>query len=70
MTEFFKHGRMTLSLSGLRSVYEVEKNPCGGAPRSNKGVVAYEDGTVIETTLEFARALVAQITTNSSEPKQ
>jgi hypothetical protein len=55
--EFFKHGSLTISLNGIRSVIEVRQNPAGGRPRADAGGVVYEDGATIDVSLDFAVAL-------------
>jgi len=66
---FFKHGKKTVSLNGLRCIEEIHRNPGGGQPFHDGGVLHYEDGTKILTTLEFAENLAVFVTTPADQSK-
>lgn len=57
MADYFTHERDTVCKDGIRSVKLVVPRSGGGAPYHEKGIVTYEDGTVLEMSLEFAKAL-------------
>jgi hypothetical protein len=64
---FFKHGDKTVTLKGLRCIQEIHSNPAGGQPYRDAGVITYDDGYKIETSLEFAQELAAFVTTAADD---
>ncbi len=64
---FFQHGDKTVTLTGLRCIQEIHSNPAGGAPYRDGGVITYDDGRTIETSLEFAQKLAAFVTTAAND---
>ena len=62
---FFKHGDLLTSLDGLRSVKVVRSNPAGGMPRSDGGIVTYEDGQRLDVSKDFAEALTGALKTKT-----
>lgn len=61
MAQFFKQGRLTVNLDGLRCIEEIHSNPCGGPPYSDGGVLHYDNGEKINVGLDFAVALAASL---------
>ena len=54
---YFKHGDLMVNTDGLRVIVETRCNPAGGRPFRESGTLEYDDGTEIETSLQFAIAL-------------
>lgn len=50
-------GSTLINLDGIRRVDVVRANPTGGSPRSDRGRITYEDGTVMEVPMGCAMAV-------------
>lgn len=64
---FFKSGHKTVTLTGLRCIEEIHVNPAGGPPYRDGGIITYDDGRTIETSLEFAQGLSALVMASNDE---